>query len=55
VKEVVEEALELMAKNGLDALGNFEGHPGELSLARAQEVAAAINRIRQVEARPEAG
>jgi predicted ABC-class ATPase len=55
VKEVVEEALEFMEKNGLDALGNFEGHPGELSLARAQEVAAAINRIRQLEARPEAG
>jgi predicted ABC-class ATPase len=55
VKEVVEEALEFMEKNGLDSLGNFEGHPGELSLVRAQELAAAINRIRQLEARPEAG
>jgi predicted ABC-class ATPase len=55
VKEVVEEALDSIAKNGLDSLGGFKGHPGELSLARAQEVAAAINRIRRLEARPEAG
>jgi predicted ABC-class ATPase len=55
VKEVVEEALDTIVKNGLDSLGNFRGHPGELSLPRAHEVAAAINRIRSLEARPEAG
>jgi predicted ABC-class ATPase len=55
VKEVVEEALDSIAENGLDFLGNFRGHPGELSLPRAHEVAAAINRIRTLEARPEAG
>ena len=55
VKEVVEEALDSIAKNGLDSLGGVKGHPGELSLTRAQEVAAAINRIRRLEARPEAG
>src|SRR5215211_4316967 len=55
VKEVVEEALASISKRGLDSLGNFKGHPGELSLPRAQEVAAAINRVRSLEARPESG
>ena len=53
--EVVEEALASVSERGLDSLGNFKGHPGELSLPRAQELAAAINRIRSLEARPEAG
>jgi predicted ABC-class ATPase len=52
--EVVEEALASVSERGLDCLGNFKGHPGELSLPRAQELAAAINRIRSLEARPEA-
>ena len=51
VKEVVEESLATIAEQGLDSLGSFKGHPGELSLPRAQEVAAAINRIRSLEAR----
>jgi predicted ABC-class ATPase len=55
VKEVVEEALDSIVERGLDTLGNFRGHPGELSLPRALEVAAAINRIRSLEARPEIG
>jgi predicted ABC-class ATPase len=55
VKEVVEGALSSMSESGLDSLGNFKGHPGELSLPRVQEVAAAINRIRPLEARPETG
>jgi predicted ABC-class ATPase len=55
VKEVVEEALTSISQRGLDSLGGFKGHPGELSLPRAQEVAAAINRIRSLEARPETG
>jgi hypothetical protein len=29
-------------------LGGFDGHPGEMSLPRAQEVAATINRIRSL-------
>src|SRR5829696_239002 len=53
--EVVEEALASVSERGLDSLGNFNGHPGQLSLPRAQELAAAINRIRSLEARPEAG
>jgi predicted ABC-class ATPase len=53
VKEVVEEALASISESGLDSLGNFKGHPGELSLPRAQEVAAAINRIRSLEVRPD--
>jgi predicted ABC-class ATPase len=50
IVEVVSEAFDSVAQNGLDSLGNFRGHPGELSLPRAQEVAAAINRIRSLEA-----
>jgi predicted ABC-class ATPase len=53
VKEVVEEALASISEKGLDSLGNFKGHPGELSLPRAQEVAAAINRVRSLEVRPD--
>jgi predicted ABC-class ATPase len=50
VREVVEEALGSVSKNGLDSLGSSRGHPGELGLPRAQEVAAAINRVRSLEA-----
>jgi predicted ABC-class ATPase len=52
VGHVVEEALASVSMGGLDALGGFAGHPGELSLPRAQEIAAAINRIRPLEAVP---
>jgi predicted ABC-class ATPase len=55
VKEVVEETLGSIVERGLDSLGKFRGHPGESSLPRAHEVAAAINRIRSLEARPETG
>jgi predicted ABC-class ATPase len=50
VEEVVRAALEVVEDVGLDSLGNFRGHPGELSLPRPQEVAAAINRVRSLEA-----
>ena len=53
VVDVVEGALASVSERGLDALGNFKGHPGELSLPRAQEVAAAMNRIRSLEVRPD--
>jgi predicted ABC-class ATPase len=53
IKEVVGEALASVSEGGLDSLGNFKGHPGELSLPRAQEVAAAVNRIRSLEVRPD--
>ena len=48
VEEVVYGALDQVAENGLDSLGSFRGHPGELSLPRPQEVAAAINRVRSL-------
>lgn len=48
--EVVGGALARIENDGLDLLGNFRGHPGEMSLPRAQEVAAAVNRIRSLEA-----
>ncbi|CAA9410189.1 MAG: Isopentenyl-diphosphate Delta-isomerase [uncultured Rubrobacteraceae bacterium] len=50
VGEVVYGALDSVRKNGLDSLGSFRGHPGELSMPRSQEVAAAINRIRSLKA-----
>ena len=53
VTEVVNGALGSIRESGLDSLGNFRGHPGELSLPRPQEVAAAINRIRSLEASTE--
>ncbi len=53
VKEVVEESLASISESGLDSLGPFKGHPGEMSLPRAQEVAAALNRIRSLEVRPD--
>ena len=52
--EIVYGALDLVRNDGLDSLGTFRGHPGELSLPRPQEVAAAINRIRSLEASTEA-
>jgi predicted ABC-class ATPase len=53
VKWAVGEVLASISERGLDSLGNFEGHPGELSLPRVQEVAAAVNRIRSLEVRPD--
>ncbi|HSL00754.1 MAG TPA: ABC-ATPase domain-containing protein [Rubrobacteraceae bacterium] len=48
VEEVVEEALVLVSEKGLGSLSDFGGHPGEMSLPRAQEIAAAMNRIRSL-------
>ncbi len=53
VEEVVRRTLGSVERDGLDSLGNFRGHPGELSLPRPQEMAAAINRIRSLEASTE--
>lgn len=50
VKRIATAALASISKNGLDSLGNFRGHPGEMSLPRPQEIAAAINRIRSLKA-----
>jgi predicted ABC-class ATPase len=52
VRDLLTEALASVAQNGLDSLGGFRGHPGEMSLPRAQELAAAINRIRALRAGP---
>ena len=52
VRDLLTEALAPVAENGLDSLGSFRGHPGEMSLPRPQELAAAINRIRPLRAGP---
>jgi hypothetical protein len=46
VGAAVEEALAGISREGLDSLGRFRGHPGEMSLPRAQEVAVVVNRFR---------
>ena len=51
MRELVEEALASVSEGGLDSLGGFDGHPGEMSLPRAQEVAAALNRVRSLRAK----
>ena len=55
VAEIARGMLDAVDEDGLDSLGGFEGHPGELSLPRPQEVAAAINRIRSLEASTDGG
>ena len=53
IKEAVEGALAGLFEESLDSLGHFGGHPGEMSLPRAQEVAAVLNRFRGLGANPE--
>jgi len=52
MRDLLTDALASVAQNGLDSLGGFRGHPGEMSLPRAQELAAAINRIRALRVGP---
>jgi predicted ABC-class ATPase len=52
VGELVREALASVSEKGLDSLGGNRGHPGEMSLPRAQELAAATNRVRPLRAVP---
>ncbi|MGB3683880.1 MAG: ABC-ATPase domain-containing protein [Rubrobacteraceae bacterium] len=51
VPALVRAALEGVSENGLGSLGGYEGHPGGLSLPRAQEISAALNRVRSLEVR----
>lgn len=55
IRDVVAEAFATVASEGLDGLGRGSGHPGELSLPRPQEVAAALNRLRSLRATTRAG
>ncbi len=56
MRELVEETFAFLSEGGLDSLGGFGRHPGrhpgqhpgQLSLPRAQEVAAALNRVRSL-------
>jgi predicted ABC-class ATPase len=52
VGDLLTEALASVAENGLASLGGFRGHPGQMSLPRTQELAAAMNRIRSLRAGP---
>ena len=53
MRDLLTEVLSSASENGLDSLGGYGGHPGEMSLPRAQELAAAINRIRPLHAGPD--
>ncbi|CAL8900122.1 ATPase [Kocuria varians] len=44
---LVDDALDRVARDGLDALAHHRGHPGHLALPRAQDVAAAYHRVRR--------
>jgi hypothetical protein len=46
VDELAREDVDSISELGLDSLGSFQGHPGEMSLPRTQELAAALNRVR---------
>ncbi|HZY65114.1 MAG TPA: ABC-ATPase domain-containing protein, partial [Rubrobacteraceae bacterium] len=48
---LLDAALEAISQDGLDSLGEYRGHPGTMSLPRAQEVAAALNRVRSLAVR----
>ncbi len=37
-------------RDGLGSLGDFRGNPGEMSMPRSQEIAAAMNRARSLRA-----
>ncbi len=50
VGELVRDTLASVSEKGLDSLGGYTGHPGEMSLPRIQEVAAATNRVRPLQA-----
>ncbi|MDQ3862656.1 MAG: ABC-ATPase domain-containing protein [Actinomycetota bacterium] len=52
VGELVREDLASLSELGLDSLSIFQGHPGQMSLPRAQELAAAINRVRPLRPGP---
>jgi predicted ABC-class ATPase len=52
VGELVSEALTSVSERSLDSLGGYRGHPGEMSLPRAQELAAIVNRVRPLRAAP---
>jgi len=50
LRELVDHAIATVQRDGLDALGRGPGHPGELSLPRRHELAAALNRLRSLRA-----
>lgn len=52
LRKAVEEALSNIEDEGLDTLGSFRGHPGEMTLPRKQEIAAAVNRLRSLRVGP---
>src|SRR5919107_2630855 len=52
VGELAREDVASISESGLDSLSIYQGHPGEMSLPRAQELAAAVNRVRTLRTAP---
>ena len=52
MRALLQEKLSSVSEKGLDSLGRSGGHPGEMSLPRAHELAAATNRVRPLGASP---
>ena len=52
VGELAREVVASISESGLDSLSIYQGHPGEMSLPRAQELAAAVNRVRTLRTAP---
>jgi len=50
--ELAREDVASISELGLDSLSIYQGHPGEMSLPRPQELAAALNRVRTLRTAP---
>ncbi len=46
--QAAEKIFSYVSKNGLDAVSPFRGHPGNMALPRKYEVAAVLNRFRNL-------
>ncbi|CAM3725172.1 ABC-ATPase domain-containing protein [Alkalicoccus chagannorensis] len=44
--QLLDDCMNLIEKDGIDAVSPFQGHPGSLAMPRRYEIAAALNRIR---------
>jgi len=49
LRQIVEDIGREIREKGIDILSGFQGHPGEFALPRNHEVAAAINRMRNLQ------
>ncbi|KYH34862.1 putative ATPase of the ABC class [Clostridium tepidiprofundi DSM 19306] len=48
MSEIVNEVYSLIKKNGLEVVSSYKGHPGNMALPRKFEIAATLNRFRNL-------